>query len=141
MATKNLGHYEGEVEDIDIDSLKFKMLSPLHQEVIKLSREKESLSNQIKAIDERITSIRDQLLPQAKILNWLWIWYKKSTRVKWKEEFVKALGQPKANEVTKQYATTEYPQLGIKYVDPLPESIVQVKDNPSKFPIIKHKLK
>lgn len=141
MATKNLGHYQGEIEDIEIDSLQFKLLDGVHQEAIKLTRKKEQLKEQIKEIDERMTEIRSGLFQFANQLDWLWIWQKKSTRVKWKEEFVKALGQPKAEAITKQYKTKEYPQLGIKFVDPIPDSIKQVKANPGKFPIVKHKLK
>lgn len=141
MATKNLGHYQGEVEDIDINSNQFKFLPPLHKEVIKLSREKESLSSRIKDIDNRISEIRNELLAHVDECDWLWIWDLKRTRVKWKEEFVKALGQPKADAITKRYKTKTYPQLGIRFVDPIPDSIKQIKSNPGKFPIVKHKLK
>lgn len=141
MAIKNLGHYVGEVEDIDVNSIQFRLLQPLHREAIKLSIARNVLTNELKEIDERINQIRDELMPFVDEFDWLWIWTKKRTSVKWKEEFVKALGQPKADAIVKQYKTKSYPQLGIKYVDPIPDSIEQVKSNPPKFPIVKHKLK
>lgn len=140
---KNLGHYVGEVEDIDVDSLKFKLLDQRHREAITLGRIQIKLSNELKQVNERLSEIRSQLMVIQKIdpQNWMWIWEKKRTSVKWKDEFVKALGQRKADAITKKYKTKKHPQLGIKYVDPIPDSIIQIKENPPKFKTIKHKLK
>ena len=141
MAKKNMGHYEGEVEDIDTNSLIFQSLLPIHREIIQLTRAKVLLSNEIKDIDDRISEIRSTLKPLINEYDWLWEWEMKRTNVKWKEEFVKALGQPKAEQVIKKYKTNTYPQLGIKYVDPIPDSIKQIKPNPPKLPLVKHRLK
>lgn len=142
MATKNLGHYEGTVEDIDTNSLKFKLLDERHKQIIYLAIEREQLKQRLKAIEESIDTIREEIKPEAKSGNiaWAWIWNKKSGRVKWKQEFINALGRNKAIEVSESYQTKTYPQVGIQYVDPIPDSIVQIKDNPRKFPITKHAL-
>ena len=144
MATKKLGHYEGEVEDINIESKKFQSLNPVHQRAIKLARKRDELKAQLEEVDNELKITRDALLEHINSGNqvdWAWIWNKTKTNVKWKEEFVKALGQPKADALTKEYKTKSYPQVGIQYIDPIPDSIVQIKDNPPKFPIVRHKLK
>ena len=113
MAIKNLGHYEGTVEDIDTTSAIFKLLNKQHQELIILSKEKNNLSNRIKEIDKQIEEIKSEIKPQVKSgkIKWAWIWIKKSGRVKWKEEFVKALGIKKAESISKSYQTKEYLKL------------------------------
>lgn len=143
MAIKSMGHYQGEVEEINIDSNEFKQLHEVHQSAIQLSKEKEVLKQRIDEIDLELSNIRDalKLHMDENEVDWAWIWNKKSTRVKWKEEFVKALGQKKANEITKNYKTKVHPQVGIRFIDPIPDSIVQIKSNPPKFPVVKHKLK
>lgn len=143
MPIKNLGHYEGIVEDINIKSLRFKTLNPHHQELILLNRESLTLSDRIAEIKDRIAEIKSTIETEvnAGVIPWAWIWFKKSTRVKWKEEFVKACGQPRANAVVQSYKGKQYPQIGIQYVDPIPNTIKQIKPNPDKFPLIKHRLK
>jgi hypothetical protein len=142
MAIKNLGHYQGVVEDINPNSLQFKLLDQRHKNLIRLSIEKQNLTARLKEIDKEIDEIKTEIKPEIKsgLIHWAWIWMKKATRVKWKEEFVIACGQPKANEVLKKYKAIEYPQISIQYIDPIPESIVQIKENPNKFPTVKYKL-
>jgi len=142
MAKKNLGHYEGEVEEPTKEAIK--SMHPIHKELYALSLSKKLLESKLASINAEIDqykSVIQKNIDSGKKFSWVWIWNMKRTSVKWKEEFVKALGQPKAEAITKTYKTKEYPQLGIRFIDPIPESIVQTKENPSKFPKVKHALK
>ena len=131
MSIKNLGHYIGEVEDIEMGSLKYKCLDSRHQELIFLSKEREKINQRLTEIEEQISSIKESIKDDIKSgsIKWGWIWMKKQTRVKWKEEFIKFLGTKKANEVKSKYEQKEYEQIGIQYVDSLPENIIQIKSN------------
>ena len=142
MTTKNLGHYEGIIEDINTKSSKFRILNIKHQQLILLSIDKKKLSSRIEEIDLEISTIKESIKSGINkgIIKWAWIWIKKSSRVKWKQEFINALGRKKAKEVALDYETKEYPQIGIQYIDPEVTSIIQIKNNPRKFPITKHKL-
>lgn len=141
MAIKNLGHYEGVVEDLK--PTEFNKLHILHRSLINLNKEKEILTNKLKEIDEKIKEIKEKIKPDVEKgkIKWAWVWYLNQTRVKWKEEFVKFLGIKKAQEVTETYQKKTYPQIGIQYVDPILDTIVQIKENPPKFKTNKIKLK
>jgi sporulation protein YlmC with PRC-barrel domain len=143
MATKNLGHYVGEVEDIDLDSKEFNQLELVHQTAIKIEHERKLLKERMEYLDNEMSKIREALKEHLKSneVDWAWLWDKKRTNVKWKAEFVKACGTKKAEEIVNQYKSKTYPQVGIKYIDPIPDSITQIKANPRNIPIVKHKLK
>lgn len=132
---KNLGHYEGMVEEIDPFSKKFEQLDQRHKTLIRLDWEKIELKAKLKEIEAKIAIIKEDIKPEAfnDQLDWTWIYNRKRTNVKWKEEFIKHCGSGKAQEIATQYKQKEYPTIGIKYIDPTPESIKQVKKNPPKF--------
>jgi t-SNARE complex subunit (syntaxin) len=142
MAKKNMGHYEGIVEDIDTSSEKFKQLDKRHQWLILLEQERLELKGKLDLCNEHIKEIKDNLKEEAfnNQLDWTWVYNRKRTNVRWKEEFIRHLGSGKAEEVANQYKTKEYPTIGIQYIDAIPDSIKQIKANPPKF-VRKHKLK
>jgi hypothetical protein len=135
MATKNLGHYEGFCEEPN--SLKDKLLlkkNKLHNEAYQLAKTINELESQLKPLKERMNEIRSLVLndlKEGKSIDWAWLW-QKNARIAWKEEFIRANGIDKANAITKANTKNKVDQVGIKYVDPLPDSIILVKPNPKR---------
>lgn len=79
---------------------------------------KESLSELEETFDDLKSQLNKDDLPE-----WAWIWIKKNSRVSWKQEFINRLGQPKANEISAAAKQKEYPQIGIRFIDPAPDQI------------------
>jgi hypothetical protein len=68
----------------------------------------------------------DELKEQLDIKNlpeWCWIWIKKQSRIAWKQEFINRLGKVAANKIAADAKQKEYPQIGIRFIDPKPEDI------------------
>lgn len=143
MATKKLGHYEGEVEELSKDQ--YLKLDDAHKLYIDFYLEKRRYQERIDKLNETLEAIKNNLIVEYEIHkslpDWAWIWEIKKSNVKWKEEFIKVLGAKKAEEITKQYQQKTYPQIGIRFIDPIPETIHQVKKNPKQFPVYKIPLK
>lgn len=145
---KNLGKYEGKVEDITIDSFEFLKLDTNHQQLIKLSQRKERIKQELKDIDKEIDQIKEQIKPlvEKKTIKWAWIWFKSMTSIKWKEEFITYAGTAAAEKVAQKYEQKKYPQIGIQYVDPYETYPKKEKESlppkpPNKFLSLKKKLK
>ena len=143
---EGVGRIEGIVEDIDVNSPKFKALSIEHQTLIVLSRKREELKQELKRTEKQITKLKEKLKPlaESKAVSWVWIWYKKMTSIKWKEEFIAFNGTEAAERVAQKYEQKSYPQVGVQYVDPIETRIS--KDPPklklkSKLNKLKLKLK
>lgn len=133
MTVKNLGHYEGIVEELPKDKTN---LDKIHMQLIYWNSIKEKATKDLDEANNKINQIKEEIKPDIEkgLIKWAWIWIKKRTNIKWKEEFERYLGKQKIHEVMSQYEATEYPQIGIQYIDPVPESI-QLKE--VKKPIIK----
>jgi sugar-specific transcriptional regulator TrmB len=137
-----VGRIEGVIEDIDVNGPKFKQLSIEHQTLIVLNRKREQLKQELKRTENQISKLKEKLKPlaESKAVNWVWIWYKKMTSIKWKEEFIAFNGTEAAERVAQKYEQKSYPQVGVQYVDPIETRIVE--DTPTlKSRLSKLKLK
>jgi hypothetical protein len=136
-----VGRIERIVEDIDVNSPKFKKLSIEHQQLIVLSRKREELKQELKKTENKIIKLKEELKPlaESKEVNWVWIWFKKMTSIKWKEEFISFAGEDEAKKVAEKYEQKSYPQVGVQYVDPIETRIST--DPPIKSKLSKLKLK
>jgi hypothetical protein len=140
---KRFGHYQGDVEDLTTEE--YRKLNPIHKQLYNDYQEKLHLEELLEAINDRIKLAKDSLLEgiQKKELNfdWAWVYEVSAGKPKWKEEFIRTNSTAAAEEVAKRYKGKKIPKVGIKYIDPIPESIVQIKEHPKKIPIRKHNLK
>ena len=142
MSIKQIGHYEGIVEDPTEEDLK--QMNPVHKMLYDNCKRKEILEQELKEINEKIETTKEQIkesiIKEKQKFDWAWIHDMYKGRVSWKEEFVKALGTKKAEEISNAQKKNKYPQLYIKFIDPIPDTIKQIKENKSNIPTIKHNL-
>ena len=142
MSIKNMGHYEGIVEDPTNEEIE--QMDIIHKTLYHNYKRKERLEQELENVNKIIDKIKNDIkekIEKGKKFNWTWIYYITKGRVSWKEEFVKALGTKKAEEISEQAKKKKHPQIGIKFIDPIPDTIKQIKENKSNIPTIKHKLK
>jgi hypothetical protein len=115
---------------------KFEMNS-LHFAIYELNQEKVSLSKSLDEVNKKIDSYMkelDQLITSDSPPTWAWRWIFKKSNIKWKNEFIKRLGQPEANKILSVAKQKEYPKIGIQFIDPNPEDIPK---NPNQLKIPK----
>jgi len=101
-------------------------MDELHLTLYELNQEKESLSESLKKVNEKIEHYMekvDQLLSSNNPPVWAWRWTFKKSNIKWKDQFIKRLGQAEANKILSVAKQKEYPKIGIQFIDPNPENI------------------
>jgi len=125
-----------------------------HYELYKLSEEIKIKKDELSLLEEEFKDLKDTL-DQKNLPNWAWIWIKKQSRVAWKQVVIDRLGQTYANKISAEQKQKEYPQIGIQFIDPDPESIPidpekkKRQEKPKRFklskeshtPLLKLKLK
>ena len=97
-------------------------MDKVHFELYQLAQEIQTKKEELELLQEEFTDIKDTL-NQNDLPKWAWIWYKKQSRVAWKQVVIDRLGQTYANKILANQAQKKYPQIGIQFIDPDPEKI------------------
>jgi hypothetical protein len=93
-----------------------------HLNLYKLAKTITDLKEKLSECQEKFDDLKGTLNMED-LPNWAWIWIKKNSRVSWKDVVIKKLGQTFANKISAEAKQKEYPQIGIKFIDPNPEKI------------------
>lgn len=141
--TKSLGHYEGEVEVFDPKRHK---VSGEHLKLIRLNEKILKLKTQLTKAEKEFEALKyeaQHLDPEDKLPDWMWEHKtKKRGSVKWKQEFVDALGIEAAEKVADKHKKKGYNiYYGIRFIDVIPDSVKQIKENQPRFKKSKPKIK
>jgi hypothetical protein len=97
-------------------------MDELHLKLYQTWKKMQELKEDLELVQNEFNELKEQL-DIKNLPNWCWIWIKKKSRIAWKEEFINRLGQVSANKVSAAAKQKEYPQIGIRFIDPKPEDI------------------
>jgi len=97
-------------------------MNKTHFELYKIAQEIQIKKEELELLQEEFKDIKDTL-NQNKLPNWAWIWYKKQSRVSWKQVVIDRLGQTCADKILADQKQKRHPQIGIQFIDPNPDQI------------------
>ena len=133
--TKSLGHYEGEVEIYDPNRHK---VTGEHLKLIRLNEKIIKLETQLAKAKEEFKARKyeaQHLDPEDKLPDWMWEYkIRKRGKVSWKQQFIDACGEEKAKRIAEAHKKEGFnTYFGIRFIDVIPDSVKQVKENQPRF--------
>jgi hypothetical protein len=112
--------YEGPIDPIN--ALKYKLMNSKHRELYNLFRLKQQLTEQLEQIENKLNEVSPPILkelmenPNSPMHQWAWWEILDRRYPKWAEEFEKALGKEKADEIRNKYKSNKNYYLRIKFI-------------------------
>jgi hypothetical protein len=119
-----------------------KQMDETHFELYRIAQEIQTKKEELELLTEEFKDIKDTL-NQNNLPDWAWIWYKKQSRVAWKQVVIDRLGQTYANKISANQAQKKYSQVGIQFIDPNPDQIPidpnkkKQQEKPKRFKLAK----
>lgn len=97
-------------------------MDKVHYSLYTLSKKIAVAKEELAELEDQFKDLKDSLNPNN-LPNWAWNWIKKQGRVAWKQIVIDRLGQTYVNKISAKQKQKEYPQIGIQFIDPVPDKI------------------
>ena len=97
-------------------------MNKMHYAFYSLSKKIAVAKEELAEMEDQFKDLKDELDPNN-LPSWAWSWIKRQGRVAWKQIVIDRLGQTYANQISAKQKQKEYPQIGIQFIDPVPDKI------------------